>query len=88
LCFVFLTFFFKIPTFHTKKKTRAGCHNLNVKVTETGHTFQTTFDALKQEYKDLVEERSQFRLKLARHISGELRFVQERVRRVFHTLNW
>jgi hypothetical protein len=48
-------------------------------VTETGHSFQTTFDDLKREYQDLVEERSQFRLKLARHVSGELRFVQERV---------
>ena len=44
-CGVFLTtIFFMIPTF--KRKHRAGCHNLNVKVTETGHTFQTTFDAL------------------------------------------
>lgn len=61
--------------------SRAGCHNLNVSVTDTQHSFATTFDEMKKEFNDLVEERSQFRLKLARTVAGEVRFVQERVRR-------
>lgn len=70
-CFVFVFFPFFV--------LRAGCHNLNVGVLDTKKSFSTSFDAMKQEFHDLVEERSQFRLKLDRSSAGEVKFVQERV---------
>lgn len=60
----------------------AGCHDLAVAVQDQGHRLTTTFEDMKKEYQDLVEERSQFRIRLQKNVAGDVVFCQEKIIRL------
>lgn len=60
----------------------AGCHDLDVAIAKTDFRIKTSFEDMKSEYMDLVEERSQFRIRLKPTAMAELKFVQEKIIRL------
>eukprot|EP00052_Salpingoeca_macrocollata_P025990 m.239028 g.239028 ORF g.239028 m.239028 type:complete len:490 (-) comp22513_c19_seq2:40-1509(-) len=59
----------------------AGCTDMHV-AAGAEHRLDTGFEQVKQEFHDLVEERSQFRIRLEKTVAGPLQLTQEKVVRL------
>eukprot|EP00051_Salpingoeca_urceolata_P005319 m.72135 g.72135 ORF g.72135 m.72135 type:complete len:498 (-) comp14233_c0_seq4:36-1529(-) len=60
----------------------AGCHNLQLTIADVDHTLSTGFEQMKLEYADLVEERSQFRIKYKENTAGDFILEQTKIIRL------
>ena len=79
-----LEHFHEMSTEHGNKNTSmivwAGCHDMKVLVGD--HALDTGFAEMKKQYLDLVEERSQFRLRMEKGTDGALSMKQEKIIRL------
>eukprot|EP00053_Salpingoeca_punica_P019548 m.199129 g.199129 ORF g.199129 m.199129 type:complete len:496 (+) comp17679_c0_seq10:3413-4900(+) len=60
----------------------AGCHDLQLSIKDSGEAIATGFAQMKEEYHDLVEERSQFRIKYEKNSAGDFKLMQNRIVRL------